>query len=840
MRKVFATGVAVIAVAAAVYGLKEPHALRDQVDSLTGSQDQPAPKLMAMGRVRGPDGMPLDQAVVDFAAGPTGSTETPPMRLTQAEVAQAASTPAQAPSQAPGQTPEQTTRPDAGSSSNDAVARPQNAAPQVDESALRYFAARNDQARLQAEISRLRALYPDWTPPADPLAVPQNGDPQLEAMWRLYADGRFAELRRAIADRRTANAAWQPPADLVERLDVAEARARLVNASDLKQYQTVVEIGAATPALLTCSEVDVLWRISEAFAQTDRNARAKDAYGYVLKNCSEPRERLATVQKASAVLDYADMQDLLSSEGRNDDGSGEFDPIRDDLSRRFMAEANEDPKIRLDETYVTRVEKLAQDGSLASDALLVGWYRLRRDDTGAAEKWFRMAREREDSASASQGLALCLIARKSPQEAEEVMYRWRDDSTDARNTYMAATANLLAVLPPPVLSEPVLQRIAVEVIKARDAASAQQFGWYAANFNQPQTAARWFETALSWKPDDEPSAYGLVLSRNQLNDRAGVAAVQRQWQGRSVRIANLGEPVQTPPAAQPFATQTGQVVAQQGQAFSPAQYGPQPASAPAGATQPDQSQPFQAQPVQPQAYQTQPAAAPVLPVTGPTPTVPAYRSETAGAFAATQPTGSRGGSSSTGPQTIRPRPPTAAAAARGARPQRGCSTSVDPEGMAPGAALSRGWCLMELNRPLEAAGAFDVALKRGSGQVREDAAYGQSLAYLRVGLTDNAAVAATQAPLARRRASELQVAILSNRATAAFDAGRYRDALLFLDQRAQLETERVDLMVLRGYAYLNMQRYSDAMQVFEAASQTGNREALRGLADARAARNNDY
>ncbi|MEB2845145.1 cellulose synthase [Rhizobiales bacterium RZME27] len=780
MRKVLAATVAVMAVAVAVYGLNDPYALRDRFSSADSALNDPAPKLMVMGRVRGPDGQPVVPHDVDMHSGPTGSTTEAPLQLTQADTGLPAQTPVQPP----------VTSPAAGSS--------QSSRPQVDESALRYFAARNDQARLQAEISRLRALYPDWTPPTDPLAVPQNGDSQLEGMWRLYADGRFAELRKAIADRRATDTAWQPPADLLERLDVAEARARLINASDLKQYQTVVEIGAGTSALLTCAEVDVLWRIAEAFAETERDGRARDAYNYVLKNCTNPQERLATVQKASAVLDYAGMQDLLSSEHRNEDGSGEFDGLRDDLSRRFVAEANENTEIRIAETYVERVEKLADEGKLASDALLVGWYRLRRDDTDAAEKWFRMARDREDSASASQGLALCLIAKKSPQEAEDVMYRWRDDSTNSKDTYMAATANLLAVMPPPVLTEPVLQRIAAEVIEAKDAASAQQFGWYARNFNQPQTAARWFETALSWKPDDEPSAYGLVLARNQLNDRAGVAAVQSQWQGRSVRIANLGETTEETLAAQRIAQAGVQTGVNQQAVQSPAQQ-----------------------------YASQPAVnanAPQVITTQRPPTLPTY------APARVQQT-------LTAP--VRRSAP-AASPSRGVRTERGCTTTIDPEGLAPGAALSRGWCLMELNRPMEAADAFGVALKRGSGEVREDAAYGQSLAYLRVGLTDNAAVAATQAPLARKRASELQVAILSNRATAAFDAARYRDALLFLDQRAQLETERVDLMVMRGYAYLNIKRYGDAMQVFEAAAQTGNRDALRGLADVRAARNNDY
>ena len=71
---------------------------------------------------------------------------------------------------------------------------------EVDETALRYFAAQGDTARLAAEIARLRQLYPNWTPPTDPLAVPLNSDRQLENMWELYAAGRLSEVRRAIVD----------------------------------------------------------------------------------------------------------------------------------------------------------------------------------------------------------------------------------------------------------------------------------------------------------------------------------------------------------------------------------------------------------------------------------------------------------------------------------------------------------------------------------------------------------------------------------------------------------------------------------------------------------------
>ncbi|MGO8371403.1 cellulose synthase [Rhizobium ruizarguesonis] len=763
---------AAVVVATLVTGLKDRAALQERFG--LGSAGKPGPELMMMGRIKPTDASAGNpefnaQLVADKIEAITSpSPPAPGAREPDAAAPQPAAP--QTVAQPAPVTPPIVSAPPA----------PQQAAapaqPAVDESALRYFASRGDKVRLQAEISRLQALYPNWVPPADPLAVPQNGDKQLEAMWQLYSDGRYAELRKAVADRQAADAGWQPPADLLDRLDVAEARARLVNASDLKQYATVVDIAAATPSLLTCSEVDVLWRVAEAFIQTERAQRGQDAYTYILKNCANPAERQATVEKASTLLAYQPMQALLTLERPAADGSKEFDAIRDNLTRRFMAEGNDDPKLVIAPDYIARLEKLAETGGLASDALLLGWYQLRRNNDADAEKWFRAARAKQDSAAASQGLALALIARKAPEEAEDVMFRWRADSEDATSTYLAATANLMALQPPADLAEDVLHRIATEVIARKYVPTAQQFGWYARSLNQFQTAARWFETALAWKPDDEPSAYGLVITREQLSDRKAVLDLQRAWAGRSSRITNLEDTSSLIPNAVTPPPEKGTLAAQQ------------------PAAQPTQNPPTEPLPAE-RRITLQPGSQVVVRAARPameTVTVP-----------------------------------------RGPRQTRGCSTTIDAGQLKPADALSRGWCLMDINRPMEAISAFEAALQSPTRKVREDAAYGQSLAYLRAGLSGNAAVAATKAPQNRQRAAELQVAILADRALSAFDAGRYRETLIYLDQRAQLQQERIDLMVLRGYCYLNLKMYGDATRIFEAAAATGSRDAARGLADVR-------
>jgi len=783
---------AAVVVASLVTGLKDRAALQERFG--LGSAGKPAPELMMMGRIKPNEAagnsefnaqLVADKIEAITSPPPSASDTSDPNAVAQQPVQPQSAAPQSAPPSAPEPTPQPAASPapvtpaivSEPPAPQQAVAPTQ---PAVDESALRYFASRGDKVRLQAEISRLQALYPNWVPPADPLAVPQNGDKQLEAMWQLYSDGRYAELRRALADRQAADAGWQPPADLLDRLAVAEDRARLINASDLKQYATVVDIAATTPSLLTCSEVDVLWRVAEAFIQTKRQQRGQDAYSYILKNCPNPAERQATVEKASTLLAYQPMQALLALEKPAADGSKEFDAIRDNLARRFMAEGNDDPKLAIAPEYVARLEKLAGTEGLASDALLLGWYQLRRNNDPEAEKWFRAARAKEDTAAASQGLALALIARKAPQEAEDVMFRWRADSDDASATYLAATANLMALQPPADLAEDVLHRIAAEVIARKYVPTAQQFGWYARSLNQFQTAARWFETALVWKPDDEPSAYGLVVTREQLGDRKGVLDLQRAWAGRSARIINLEDTSSLMPNG--------------------------------GAVPPEKGTLAPQQPVQPtQPVQRPATAAEPLPAERRTPLQP-------------EPD-----------VAVRPARPAmqTVTVARGSRQTRGCSTTFDAGQLSPANALSRGWCLMDINRPMEAISAFEAALQSPVRKDREDAAYGQSLAYLRAGLSSNAAVAATKAPQNRQRAAELQVAILADRALSAFDAGRYRETLIYLDQRAQLQQERIDLMVLRGYCYLNLKMYGDATRIFEAAAATGSRDAARGLADVR-------
>jgi tetratricopeptide (TPR) repeat protein len=637
-------------------------------------------------------------------------------------------------------------------------AAPQAPQQKVDETALRYFATQGDTRRYEAELARLRALYPEWKPPTDLTSQGQTGDPELERMWKLFAEGKYGEVRAAIAQRGSADPNWRAPADLVAQLDTVEARQRLVNASNARQWEQVIRLGTETPAMLTCASVDALWRVAEAFVQTGKPERARDAYAYVLTNCTDAVERVGTMQKALATLPESLLGALLSQERQN-----EFASIRDELARRHIGKAADDPSQTAMADEIQRIEALANAATTPDDAILLGFYTLHHDDPTKAATWFQTALARKGGAKAAEGAVLALGATKKYAEAEALGAQWLEADAANRKAYLDVVTALLTQEPPPRLDRSVIERIVKTVGTDKYAPGAGALGWYAYNAGQIAPAGTWFETALSWDRGYEAAAYGLALVRERQRDQAGLRALVAEWGSRSQRIAEVLNPRRERRAA--------------------------PADR-AAETRPVQ----RIEPVE------EPVARRAVPVER------TSRSGVATNEAAVVAEAPR--------RSAAPRP-------RGG----GCGA-----GNSGAAALQRGWCLLNLKRPVAAAQAFEAARRSGNAQIAADAAAGLTYAKIQQGLTSEADVAASSANLPPARRGELSALLLSERFYAQYDAKDYNSALITLSARARYAPETTDLMLMRGWAYFNLGRYDDASQVFEALYKANkSSEALSGL-----------
>lgn len=637
-----------------------------------------------------------------------------------------------------------------------ATAVPPAAGSSVDETALRYFARQGDTARMQAEMQRLRSLHPGWEPPTNLLSDEDVLDADIVRIWDLFNSGDYAGARAALAVKEDADPNFVPSDDLLKSLALGEAGLRLRNASDAKQYETVLSVAANYPDLLTCESIDNLWRLAEAFASTGNTQRAVDAYSYVLANCSDAAQRLATVQKAMTLLDRAALDPLLALERKDADGRGEFSELRIDLARRAVAASLEEGAEAPMPEDIALLEQAARDNNNTEDLQLLGWSELAQGRTDAGRRWFETAMKTDPSAVSAQGLATALLELGDPQAAEDALADYEDANEEVSALYLDAAAALLAVQPRIELEDAVLSRIVAAIMRARQANAAQELGWYASDFQQPETAAEWFTLALRWQPDLEPAAYGLMVASSALGDMTTVESIRSQWGTTSERIAEFGR---------------------SGQSAAPPVPRPRPGHQPSVAAAVQTVEVSQAQPV----AHTQ-------------------------AGVSQRPSGSRG-----------------------------CTNFVPAGSLSAAAALSHGWCLMQLNRPAQAADHFTRALQSGSENTRSDAAYGLSLAYVRLGLADNAAVAAAAAPISDHRAVELEIAILSEKAISAYNIGDYRRALDALDARARFAPERNDLLTLRAWSYFHLRRYRESQRIFEAVAATGYGDAVGGLQAANAA-----
>lgn len=382
----------------------------------------------------------------------------------------------------------------------------------VDESALRYYAAQRAQARVEAEIRRLRALYPGWEPPAD-LGRPA-GAGEDQALWDLYGRDRIDDLKLEIDRRMARQPGWRPSQEMVEKLRRKEMRLDLVAASDRGDWKAVTGLAERDPKLLDGGDLDVVWRVAEAAAKTGSEARAVDLYRLALGVAPGSDERLATVRKATAALGPEAAVPLFSEEK-----NGEFEPARLDLARaRIGASLRPEAEAKATAEDVGRLAVAAKraDGS-AGDAALMGWLELARKNPAVAFDWFETARRRGDDAKATLGAALAADRAGRRDEARTIAATRAEDAEVGALFLDLLTADITGPKPA-TLSAERLQRFTrtIETLESGDA--AQALAWYAYEARQYEAAKAWFAKAMAWRPSAK-SAEGHLLALKALGDR---------------------------------------------------------------------------------------------------------------------------------------------------------------------------------------------------------------------------------------------------------------------------------------------------------------------------------
>lgn len=416
----------------------------------------------------------------------------------------------------------------------------------TDETALRYYASQRDLVRVGAEIRRLKTLYPNWQPPSDLFAPRSTADEQ--PLWDIYAKGDYAAVRRAIDAIRATKPNWAPSEDLATKLDDGEARQKVNAAASAGNWQGVIASAQARSGLLVCANMDVLWNVGEGFARTGNMAQAFDLYAYVLSHCDKPEERLATFQKANALLPPKGTDALVSYGRTLPNGQGEFDGLRFDRLRQQMADVASGASSQLPPVEeLTAYANFVRSSRSASDMGLVGWYFFGQQNWSRAAEWFRAGIEAGGDAKLTEGYVLSLRNDDKIAEAETFAYRNHRLSPELSKIYIEMVADELTA---DEASNPVdsglMDRFQQVVAEAKSPLGAQAIGWRLVHEEEFPDAQEWFARSVKWKPTEE-GVVGLAVVATRLKQNAALKDVQNRFQKDFPALADFKDYV--PPTA---------------------------------------------------------------------------------------------------------------------------------------------------------------------------------------------------------------------------------------------------------------------------------------------------
>jgi tetratricopeptide (TPR) repeat protein len=145
----------------------------------------------------------------------------------------------------------------------------------------------------------------------------------------------------------------------------------------------------------------------------------------------------------------------------------------------------------------------------------------------------------------------------------------------------------------------------------------------------------------------------------------------------------------------------------------------------------------------------------------------------------------------------------------------------------------RGWCAYNLDRPMEAVSAFRSAMSgRLNATQRRDAAYGITLAYLKMNMPEEAARISASTDFTQKQRVDIERQILDQRGVLAYNKRQYKQAIQYFNALEQVAGGiRRDLDILRAYAYLNSGERNRAREEFRRLnSELSTRESRAGLA----------
>lgn len=717
----------------------------------------------------------------------------------------------------------------------------------VDTSALRLFFQQGDEERVAKEIARLQRVHPDWQPPEDLRDLAEPFDQFSKKFWLLFSAEKYQESSALLAEHRALHDQTGNVDAMVSSLERVKQRRRLLNAFSVAQYKKVIQIADSDPSMVRCDDPEVLWGLAASLAEDNHIEKAQQAYQYMLLECQDHMDAKTVFWKATEHLDFEQLVALQSSlSGERAKG---LQSIIIEIHRQHVIAWTEKwvPGMgKPDEALEAHAASLAENYAetpTAEDALLLGWFYRTSAEREVMHKWFEQAYHLSPTFETAEAVSLSFMENAHYEEAESFMYDWLSFGATERavEVYLTIAANFISHLDVELSGDlsaeniEKVDRISDIAISEKDTTLAQGLGWLAFKLDDISLAEKWFRSSLMWDPEMEPAAYGLALIYLHFNNAAELQAIQAQWPdshriqlvGTGLHVLALLPKLRNAEqwfdkyiVRRPMRYEAGKYVDTFSSVVSKG-------SASGQSTEVVRSRYARYIPRQLVAQNSEPTGksfADSKAMQSPQPAVAAAKQNTS-------PSTARSTNHASSKPLASAKPIIVATSRETGQSSQGCRKSVDVRTMNTAKALQHGWCLMEINRDMQALMAFERALQSSSASVRQEAAHGHALVLMRKGLAQQAMSSVQKASLTPSQREEIEIAALTEQVMQAWNNGQYQQVIHLLQRRARMSPTRSDLLILEAWSYAKTGREGMARKIFRQLAQTGNTAAKRALQD---------
>jgi len=184
--------------------------------------------------------------------------------------------------------------------------------------ALLYYLEHNDQRSVQAEMRRLRAQFPGWTPPGDleqlrSLGQTATATADVSGIWARIERGDYPGARALIDQTRQNVPAWSPDAEMLRVLELNESQLAFDTAAARGDHAAAIAAARRSPGLMRCDRINNAWQLAEMYHAAGQTDTAVATYRGVLGSCTRAAEVVPTLEKANEIASLDQLTTLFQT-----------------------------------------------------------------------------------------------------------------------------------------------------------------------------------------------------------------------------------------------------------------------------------------------------------------------------------------------------------------------------------------------------------------------------------------------------------------------------------------------------------------------------------------------